>query len=219
MGRCIAVVGIPRSGTSCVAGVLHRLGVNMGAGHFQNKDKFNPTGYWEDLRWRQITHQITGRGYSTQGYLVEQIPKKLRRQYRELARQCDRQPLWGMKDPRLCFVGKFIFPHLSDLRIIATVRNYRASVASVQKHIQKSYKGKYQQTAEEIMDRWRGAYWETLQVGHYPALVVDYDELITHARSQVELIKDFVFDGLDQKPDGKMSDILSFISPRLRHFK
>jgi hypothetical protein len=64
MSRCVLVVSIPRAGSSCVAGVLHKLGVDMGEGHFQNKDKFNPKGYFEDLQWRYANQRITGRGYS-----------------------------------------------------------------------------------------------------------------------------------------------------------
>jgi hypothetical protein len=42
MSRCILVVSVPRAGSSCVAGVLHKLGIDMGSGHFQPDDKFNP---------------------------------------------------------------------------------------------------------------------------------------------------------------------------------
>ena len=47
MARCIMVLGVGRSGTSAVAGALHKLGVNMGDS-FVITDNTNPLGTFED---------------------------------------------------------------------------------------------------------------------------------------------------------------------------
>ena len=65
MSRAIFVLSIPRSGSSCVAGCLHRLGVDMGsANYMQNTDFLNPGGYYEDRRFQNITKQIAGQKYT-----------------------------------------------------------------------------------------------------------------------------------------------------------
>ena len=48
MATCYLVLGTPRSGTSCVAGILHKLGVRMSLGDFVPASPANPTGFWED---------------------------------------------------------------------------------------------------------------------------------------------------------------------------
>ena len=57
------VLGAPRSGTSAVAGALHQMGVNMGAGHLQRGNRWNERGYYEDLRWQKLNKQVTGERY------------------------------------------------------------------------------------------------------------------------------------------------------------
>ena len=48
MATCYLVLGTPRSGTSCVSGILHKLGVRMSLGDFVPASPANPTGFWED---------------------------------------------------------------------------------------------------------------------------------------------------------------------------
>ena len=44
----IIVLGMHRSGTSLIAGVLHEMGVNMGS-NLMKADEYNPKGYFEDI--------------------------------------------------------------------------------------------------------------------------------------------------------------------------
>lgn len=48
MTPCVLVVGTPRSGTSCVSGVLHHLGVRMTPREFPPPHLINPKGFFED---------------------------------------------------------------------------------------------------------------------------------------------------------------------------
>ncbi len=68
------VLSTLRSGSSCVAGALHRLGVDMGAGHFQPADTNNQAGYYEDLRWQAVTKEITGGRYYHDAFQPDEIP-------------------------------------------------------------------------------------------------------------------------------------------------
>ena len=216
--RCLMVLGVPRSGSSCVAGVLHKLGVDMGAGHFQPDDWANPKGYFEDMRWRLATQRITGRGYSLQAAEVARIGQKQKTLYRNLARQCARSRLWGMKDPWLCFMAQFIWPILEqqgvDVRLIVTSRKREASIASVQKHLNRSYHGKGD--AEHIIEAWQAGLERQLGEWNSSAYFVDYDDLTNNPREVVHELASFSFAGIG-RPRADMIKIARWVTPSLNH--
>lgn len=80
--RCVCVLSLPRSGSSTVAGMLHRLGVDMGTGHFQGHDDNNPRGYYEDLRFQELAKSLSGERYGTRKPAV--IPEQTQRKYSAL---------------------------------------------------------------------------------------------------------------------------------------
>ncbi len=218
--RCLMVLGVPRSGSSCVAGVLHQLGVDMGAGHFQPKDWANPKGYFEDMRWRHTTQRITGRGYSLKAASLEGIGATQRKMYRLLARSCAQRRLWGMKDPWLCFVGQFIWPILEqqgvDVRLVVTSRKREASIASVQKHLNRTYHGKG--NAEKIVDTWQEGLDRQVKAWHGPGMVMPFGDLIREPKGNVQYLADFAFEGIS-RPPGDMVKIARWVSPDLNHHK
>ena len=55
--RTIVVIGMHRSGTSMVANIVQKCGINMGE-VFRLPDKHNPYGYYEDLDWRAANKWI-----------------------------------------------------------------------------------------------------------------------------------------------------------------
>ena len=218
--RCIMVLGVPRSGSSCVAGVLHKLGVNMGAGNFQPPDWANPRGYYEDMRWRLRTQRITGRGYSLQAAQIEDIGQRQRSLYRALARECARQRLWGMKDPWLCFVGRFLWPILEDqgveVRLVVTHRDPEASIASVQRHLKRTYHGKGD--ARHIVETWQAGLDRQIRAwgDQAPAIEVDYDRLVESPKEEIERLAAFAFEGLGPALGDQVA-IARWVSPELRH--
>lgn len=54
---CVLVVGTPRSGTSCIAGVLHHLGVRMTLKEYPEPHAMNPKGFFEDREMLQAMMQ------------------------------------------------------------------------------------------------------------------------------------------------------------------
>ena len=215
---CVMLMGVPRSGTSCVAGVLHRLGVDMGAGHFQPDDWANPRGYYEDMRWRLATQRITGKGYSLKASQIESVGAGQRRIWRNLARQCAQNRLWGMKDPWLCFVARFIWPILesegAEVRMVVTQRSREASVASVRRHLDKTYHGKGK--AERIIDTWQAGLDKQLGLWQGPVHVVDYDTLIDDPRPSVRALATYTFDGTGLH-SGDIIRAAQWVTPKLRH--
>ena len=216
--RCAMLLGVPRSGTSCTAGVLHRLGVDMGQGHFQPKDWANPKGYYEDMRWRLATQRITGRGYSLKAAAIEAVGKQQRQIWRQLAREDAQKRYWGMKDPWLCFVGRFIWPILEqehiDVRMIVTHRPRAASVASVRAHLNRTYHGKG--NAETIIDTWQRGLDRQLREWSGPVFHVDYDALVLDPMPTVKALGEYVYDGL--WPAGAdIEAAAQWVTPKLRH--
>jgi hypothetical protein len=218
MGRSILVLGVPRSGTSAVAGALHHLGVDMGTGHLQQGNEWNPRGYYEDLRWQKLNKAITGPRYGHEqptAISVERVE-----QYRALAELCDTNFLWGMKDPRLCFTAPFIWVWLQEPRIIAVKRSAEASAASLMRHSQENYNGRYAmslQQARALINVWSVAMAERLRQFHGPSIKVHYEELVNSPEDVLYDLGRFSFHGLRElQPDYKAAR--AFIEPELNHY-
>lgn len=216
--RCVMVLGVPRSGTSCVAGVLQKIGVNMGAGHFQPDDWANPRGYYEDMRWRLATQRITGKGYSLKAANLESVGQGQRKVWRQLARECAKQKLWGIKDPWLCFVARFIWPILEqegvEVRMVITDRPREASIASVQGHLYRTYRGKGD--AARIIDAWVEGRDRQLGAWHGERHWVPYDEMVNDPLPYVRKLAEYAYDGIG-RVNGSVETAARWVSPRLRH--
>jgi GT2 family glycosyltransferase len=106
----LVVLGMHRSGTSALTGVLHRLGVALGE-HLMPATVDNPRGYWEHAdivkvherfmtalgrNWDELRPLPGGFEKSDAGRLAGAELTALL--YRDFAGA----PLWGVKDPRLC---------------------------------------------------------------------------------------------------------------------
>ncbi len=214
MGRCIVVLGAPRSGTSCVAGSLYAMGVNMGKGFLQQGNDSNPKGYFEDLRWQKINKMVTGERYGQGNHIDDGILAK----YEELAAQCNEIPLWGIKDPRLCITLQYIAQYLEEYRIVVVERELEASVSSLSGHSRKNYNKKYlmgRDAARAIQLHWLKEMEARLLSFNGPVLRVHYEHVLHDPHGSVLDLSRFCFDGLSAKPDTKAA--IGFIDPKLRH--
>lgn len=136
MGKiCVAVVGPPRSGTSAVAGLLHRMGVHMGD-EFLPANVHNPKGFYEDLDFVEINAKLLA---GVEDPLVEpRWTPALEEEYTHLVRRKVAQhDLWGVKDPRLCMTLFDLARELKssgcELRVVTTLRSVHHSVNSLRK--------------------------------------------------------------------------------------
>lgn len=106
MPRQVVVPGMHRSGTSMVAGVLHRLSVFMGE-RMLGSDMSNPTGHYEDLEFlainKAILHAAGGSWRHPPSHEVIMSVTRYDQQMVDLvARRDAEHELWGWKDPRTC---------------------------------------------------------------------------------------------------------------------
>jgi len=117
--RCVVVAGMHRSGTSLTAGLLARLGIDMGA-QLVPADRANPRGYFEDfdvvsLHQRCFAGALpqTGAGHADWGWTPDaSIESHDLEPWRAdalalLDRRCAAGHLWGFKDPRSTLVLDF----------------------------------------------------------------------------------------------------------------
>src|SRR5579875_411470 len=121
----VIVMGMHRSGTSALAGMLHHLGVELG-GRLMQASPDNPRGYWEHLDVVAVTHNVMakfGRGWDDirplpPGYQEAALGHEARRQLSAiLLRDFAGVGLWGLKDPRLCRLTALLHPVFGELGI------------------------------------------------------------------------------------------------------
>lgn len=165
----IVVLGMHRSGTSLTAAMLHEhLGVPMGS-RFRVPDRWNRTGYYEDLDFRdfdeKLIHEAGG------DWVRPPSPEALERIYpvfRTAATALvDRKQrslnVWGWKSPRSCLTIKLYWPMLQNPRIVWVMRKPEAAIRSLMKR-------EFQKGRNTDLDY---KYWEGL-CNHYELQVTEF---------------------------------------------
>lgn len=105
----VIVLGMHRSGTSVVGGVLEQMGFYWGDAEIGlPADEDNPKGYWErkdvvdlndailqacDARWNGVASLLQKR---------KELPDSFQLQIQSIIHQLDNHTPWFIKDPRLC---------------------------------------------------------------------------------------------------------------------
>ncbi len=136
----ILVLGMHRSGTSALSGMLHHLGVALG-GNMMPPTTDNPRGYWEQADIVDI-HRKAMAAYGLAWDDIRPMPPALLRDAAVardlraiLVREFAGAPLWGLKDPRLCRLMPLWLPLLAELgatpRFILPVRHPADVAASL----------------------------------------------------------------------------------------
>jgi hypothetical protein len=125
--KSVVVLGLARSGTSVVTGILRALGVDIGS---PLADKANPYGSFEDRDFADLHKKIFDlAGNKTYwnppapetiltlkekcGPLIEEVVRKK-------SRAC---PVWGWKHPRTILTLELFLPYLENPHLIAVFRN------------------------------------------------------------------------------------------------
>lgn len=104
MSTCVIVVGCYRTGSSAVAGMLHKLGVVMGE-KFDPPNPNNPRGFWEDVELKNLHKQMLEGENPDMGYKYHIQQRK------------EKHKFWGVKDPRLCMLLPVLTSKLDDMGI------------------------------------------------------------------------------------------------------
>ncbi len=201
MSRCVLVLGTGRSGTSVVAGVLHKLGVHMG-NVFQPANRNNRYGTFECAEFRSLDVMVA--------YDTWMSDESARNAYARLVdKRKNGHDVWGVKDPDLVRTLHHVIPNLDDYRIVVCKRDKAATVAS--------YIKAYHTTEE------KAAAWYDDSIAHQerqlaaldcPVIEVEFDDLLKDPQAHVKLLHDFAFDGLSISQNGAYERALAHIKPR-----
>lgn len=140
------ILGVARSGTSCLAGALAAAGAYFGE-ELKPPDIQNPKGNYEDLPLSLLNQQILascGRSWSSlrklpkdwkRRHQVEQLKAKIRQ---ELRQRFARRGLVAIKDPRLVILYPLYAEVLSELDLNFTAIRTTRAKSEVVKSIRKS---------------------------------------------------------------------------------
>jgi len=109
--RALVVIGMHRSGTSALAGLLNHLGVEMGSFLMPAQDGVNEKGFWEQEKIVSIHDRLLQyyglswddpRHLPQDWWLQEFSQNCLDEICSILADDMKAKPLWAIKDPRIC---------------------------------------------------------------------------------------------------------------------
>ena len=181
--RCILVVGTGRSGTSAVAGMLHKLNVWMGA-VFQPANHNNPHGTYEDAEFRSLDLMV-----AFDHVFCDECAA---RAYGRLVAKRDGHPLWGVKDPDLTRTYHHLLPHLDDVRVVVCEREREATLTSFTRAYHKS---------RDEAERWyadKTQCLDAMMAGvDVPVLRVQFEDVMADPAATAARLRDFAYDDLD----------------------
>jgi hypothetical protein len=218
----ICVLGMHRSGTSLVAGILRQLGLDLGPDEeLLPPDPNNQSGYFELAELVEINNEILAHHGGTWDELPELPPgwersdqlAQIRDRARGLlGRRFAGSPQWAWKDPRTCITLPFWQRLVSGLRYVICVRN-PLDIA----HSRRSREGEERSLEEHVLDWLRHTASALMHTADRPRIVVHYERFFEDAEHEVTRLAGFLGckDRLE-KPD-VMRRMLESIDPTLVH--
>ena len=218
----VLVVGMHRSGTSALTGILSLAGVDLGPCLVPPAED-NPKGFFEHNSVWQIHHDLLveiGSSWHDIRPLPKDWPsgqaakKALARLCAELEHDFSKSQLWGVKDPRLsrCFV---IWPTLlADLgvqpKVILALRDPLEVAMSLQKRDGLGLTHALALWLRYTLDAER-------TTRGMPRVMVEYDRLLADWRRELDRLRVELM--LPLHVNSKADAIEDFLSPELRHNK
>ncbi len=218
----VCVLGMHRSGTSLVAGLLRHLGIDLGPeDEFLPPDSNNQSGYFELAELVHLNDEILAhyggswseipalpRGWEGSDELA-QIRDRARRL---LIRRFGSSPQWGWKDPRTSITLPFWQQLAPGLRYVICVRN-PVDVA----HSLRSREGEDRGLDEDGLDWLRHTASALAYTAGQPRALVHYERFFKDTEQEVRRLAGFLGceDRLDEQDT--MEQIAEFIDPALVH--
>lgn len=215
--KAVVLMGLARSGTSTVTGVLHLLGVDMGAREYA--DKWNPKGSFEDQDFQKLHKKIFDRAGDGLTYWNPPTYEALMGLKNELApciksfleEKAHGKVFWGWKHTRTILTIDLFLEHLTNPCFVVVFRNPVATARSSVKHTQR-YEDKVDfHRALRLVHFYHGELLNFFD--RHPALpkiVVAYEELVASPREEAIRIAEFL--GIAPS-EATMTHIEAFVLP------
>ncbi|MCI4358373.1 MAG: sulfotransferase [Thermoplasmata archaeon] len=194
--KTVVVLGMHRSGTSLVAGILHALGVNMGARAegeaWVGRHWSNPTGHFENAEFVSLDYRILG-GDATgirgppRWEDVAARSAQFEAEARALIRRHEAE-MWGWKDPWTVLTLEVFLPLLRSPYFVMVRRPKEEVLASLRKRSTSQDSDiaelfdVYEQRLAELKERLRS----------FPVIEVDYPTLLREPSPTVGRLIEFL---------------------------
>ena len=219
----VCVLGMHRSGTSLVAGLLRELGVDLGPDEaLLPADSNNESGYFELRELVHLNNDILAElGGSwdqppdlSPGWEGSEQLAELRDSARELLiRQFAGSPLWGWKDPRTCLTLSLWQALAPDLRYVLCVRN----PADVVRSLRERGEGAAQSPAEHGRN-WLLHTASALRLTEgRPRMLVHYERFFDDSERELRGLARFIDREERLEDPGARERMAGFIDPALMH--
>lgn len=218
----ILILGMHRSGTSALTRVINLLGAALGE-RLMPAGKGNASGHWESLAVYEAHEQLLtalGRRWDDfrempadwiahpQAALCAQAIRRF------VADELASEPVWAVKEPRLCRLLPLWPQALSGLPVRLTaaimVRNPLEVAASLARRDGMAYGHAYLLWTQHLLEAERAT-------RGMPRLIVQYDELLADWRAVAEKLAEHLGCSWPRSIDAAASEIEAFLSPQLRH--
>ena len=195
------VLGMHRSGTSMVSGVLERLGVDMGEDQ-PGRQISNPLGHFEDGDFLVLNNKIlslAGGAWDDPPALAQimSLSETLIGEIQFLVssrRKSNKEGLWGWKDPRTSLTINLYLPYLKNPFIVWCQRDPEEVARSLEKRNNLSREAGL--TLRALYHNRVGEF--LINNPHLPVHVIEYAEMLKYPRSQVESLVKFLGLTVDQ---------------------
>jgi hypothetical protein len=217
--RTVVVLGLARSGTSVVTGMLKILGVDMGP---STDDDANPRGSHEDIDFAKFHRELFemaghGTGYwnpPSREQILALRPRVNAIVQGLLQKKSEGKTLWGWKHSRTILTYELFLPYLVNPRFILVFRNLIGTALSSVEHTRK-----YRNPVD---------FSRAMKLGHYyhgemlsflenhpeiPKLLVCYEAVVADPLKEAEKMADFLGVEVSTEQWRRLTD---FVIPRER---
>jgi hypothetical protein len=183
----VAVIGLHRSGSSCLAGVLHNLGVHMG----DNLTGYEQTGGFEATELMALCESAYPFPSTEPAISQAEIVARLRRHVVKVcaAAAGKGKRLAGGKYPHLCAMGDALREVCGEqLRVVHSERPLEESIASLRERSRKETG--WLAADDPAVERLQHWLWDAKEgfLRQVPHLDVRYADVLAEPRREVERI-------------------------------
>ena len=205
----ILVMGMHRSGTSALAGLLHSGGVFMGK-NLVGRSRNNPKGHFEDRELQEINRSILGYfggSWRNVPEMNDKLSNEIVDRMRFLYNNYASRSIWGWKDPRMAVT----FPSWRDVIkekvvFLHILRKPDEVVASLKKRHSKFSR----EEALELWDKYNLAIVEWVRKWEIGCLMIKFDDLVEDAFREQKRIEKFC--------DIELGDGYKFVEKQHKHW-
>lgn len=221
----LLILGMHRSGTSAITGVLHPLGVQLGSRLFAPQAGVNEKGFWEHsdvVAANDDILRLMGSYWDdflpilTEQWRIPELLSQEKRLAHYLQRDFRHAQLWAVKDPRICRLLPLWLRVLDqqgvNSRFLFVVRHPAEVAASLARRDQISY--------ERSLLLWLAYNLEAERhTRNRQRAFALFDRLLSHPADTLQQVADTLELDFPVSIDKAMSSIEGFLTEQLRHHR